>query len=285
MKSIEKLQTDASVENSVEKEKRIEVIQGIRDRYGILFISTQKEEVFNELGIKNDAQWFRDALGVPESDKRFKTIHAPSENLPETIEESGIIIGGSAHSTYEKNQPWIQHLEEFIRNMAQRKIPILGVCFGHQLVVQSFGGKVEKNPEGMEFGTYSVDLTKEGALDPLFQDMSNKFKAQEAHSDIVTKLPDIEKVAILACNDMSVYQGLGIDERIRTVQFHPEVKDDVLKKVAELRKERFKNIGFIKDEEEFAKLITSIEDTEEAKKVLRNFDKNFIVKYLLKPDK
>lgn len=157
----EKLEPPESTqETEALKQKRWEVIEGIRENYGILFISALPKGYAEQLGVADDETWFRDALGLPPGSKNLKTVRATMEVLPSSVEEGAVLIGGSPHNPVEKDQPWIDRLEELIRIMHARQKPILGVCFGHQLIAQALGGKTEKNPKGREFGTATIDLEK-----------------------------------------------------------------------------------------------------------------------------
>ena len=258
------------------KEKKIELIQDIRERYGILFVSTESREGTRQIGLKDDREWFRDALGLPVDSDRLKTIYALEENLPETVTEAGIIIGGSIYSVYE-DLPWIRKLEEFIRIMHQARRPLLGVCFGHQLIAKIFGGEVKRNPRGIEFGNVSVDLAQEGAIDSLFEGISSQFLSPESHQDIISKLPKMEKTVILARNDMSAYQALAYGKTTRSVQFHPEITPKILEKIGEALVQS----GYLK-REQYLKEFDNLQDTPMARQVLRNFDRNFVLKYHLK---
>lgn len=270
-----------SIESGFEqRENRIELIQDIRDKYGILFICVNPEEAMERLGVGHHEKWFKDALGLPENSKRMKTVRAITEELPATVPEGGVIIGGSIHSVYDEAQkPWISRMEEFIRIMHQRKKPMLGVCFGHQLITQSLGGKVKPNEKGREMGFCNIDLTKEGALDPLFENVPSAFQGAEAHKDIVSELPPMQKAAVLARNDMTSYQALAYGDTTRTVQFHPEITPKIFSAIAGVNQEAFINEGTFKDKEECGEFIAGLKDSPEARKVLRNFDTNFILKY------
>ncbi|OGI26559.1 MAG: hypothetical protein A2359_02870 [Candidatus Moranbacteria bacterium RIFOXYB1_FULL_43_19] len=264
------------------QEKRIEIVEDIRDKYQILLISLQTEA--NKLmGLPDDQEMFSKALGLPKGSKSFTTKYLldRSDQLPDTVEEAGVIIGGAAASVYE-DEPWIRKLEEFIRIMLQKKVPILGVCFGHQVVAQSLGGKVEKNPLGREFGTINIDLNEEGAADRLFEQVPKKFVSSTSHQDIVTGLPELERVTVLARTDMDPYDALAIGDSIRTVQFHPEITTELLTKVAEFRKAALAEQGYFKDEEGFKEFVKNLKDDPEARKVLSNFVRNFVIEYHLK---
>ena len=75
------------------------------------------------------------------------TYHLPAIHSPNTMTKNfanakGIILMGSAASVHD-SYPWIDSLEEIIKNAIQKYIPILGICFGHQFLAHIFGGKVE----------------------------------------------------------------------------------------------------------------------------------------------
>src|SRR6266851_2614330 len=71
-----------------------------------------------------------------------------------------------------------------------RRLPVLGVCFGHQLLGFAYGSKVILNPEGREIGSIQVELTPEGRTDRLFANLPQVFWIQTTHQDIVSTLPN-----------------------------------------------------------------------------------------------
>ena len=94
----------------------------------------------------------------------------------------GIVITGSAESVYDE-LPWMLYLESKIVDANRKEIPILGICFGHQVIVKAFGGKVEKHSKGWEIGSATVSLTKAGRESKLFSKIPKEFVAYESHQD------------------------------------------------------------------------------------------------------
>ena len=59
-------------------------------------------------------------------------------------EEDGWLITGSRHGVYE-DLPWMRTLKDFLRQAAARRVPVVGICFGHQILAEAMGGRVEKS--------------------------------------------------------------------------------------------------------------------------------------------
>jgi GMP synthase (glutamine-hydrolysing) len=157
-------------------------------------------------------------------DERCVVVDARKETLPDT-DWAGIIATGSPAGTYD-GDAWIAQSEDFLRRAADRDVPIYGVCFGHQLVAQAFGGTVEKCPRGWELGTVTLTLTSEGQADPLFSDAPESFLAQMSHGDVVTSLPP--GAVALAHNEHWPHQAFRLGDRIWGTQFHPEFTPTIL---------------------------------------------------------
>ena len=159
-------------------------------------------------------QAFFDVLG----EEQCAVVDARKETLPEP-DWAGIVVTGSIASANDAEE-WIAKSGDFLKRSADQSVPIYGVCFGHQHVARTFGGRVEKNPRGWELGTATVTLTEEGQQSPLFESVPESFWAQESHGEIVAELPPGAQA--LAHNDNSAYQAFSLEERIWGTQFHPE---------------------------------------------------------------
>src|SRR5207248_8736486 len=108
-----------------------------------------------------------------------------------------------------------------------RGLPVLGVCFGHQLLARAAGGDVVQNPRGREIGTVRVPLTEAGCKDPLFSWASGaEIEVQATHVNAVDHLPC--GATVLASNENTAAQAFRLSETVAGVQFHPELWEAAL---------------------------------------------------------
>lgn len=132
--------------------------------------------------------------------------------LDDTIK--GIILSGGPSSVYEDGAPDI-NLEPILG-----KLPILGICYGAQLLSIKHWGKVE-NSGTREFGRAHVQLT-EGTESPLLKGLTNGSQVWMSHGDTITQLPQgFELVAGTETIDTAAFQNLELN--LFALQFHPEV--------------------------------------------------------------
>lgn len=162
--------------------------------------------------------------GIDEKDVYVVSVYK-NEPLPPLRDISGMIITGS-HTYVTQNEPWSVTFSEELMEIAQKEIPILGICYGHQLIAQTFGGKVGYHPKGIEIGTVDIELTTDGINDPLFGVLPKVFLGQATHEQTVLTLPEGAKV--LAHNDFEPHQAFVLGENIWGVQFHPEFNADIM---------------------------------------------------------
>lgn len=123
------------------------------------------------------------------------------------------LITGSRHGAYE-DHPWIPPLEDLIREIRDAGIPLVGSCFGHQIIAQALGGTVEKFKDG-----WSVGRTQYAAGD-------RTLTLNAWHQDQVTRLPDGATVHVTS--DFCANAIMAIGPRILTTQPHPEFENSVI---------------------------------------------------------
>lgn len=187
------------------------------------------------------------------------------EKLPEIDDIKGIIITGS-HSMVSDYESWSVKISNSLKKIINKNIPILGICYGHQLLADILGGKVSYNPKGIEIGTKDIYLTEEGKKDRLLGVLPDEFKGHEAHSQSVLKLPKEGK--ILAYNLHDDIQSFSYKGHIWGTQFHPEFLADITKKYVEFEKE-----NIISNEKNYKKIYNEIEENKFGEILLNQFIK------------
>src|SRR5690349_1972849 len=158
-------------------------------------------------------QWFAAAL-LPRAEVSF----ADAEGALPALRHGGIVVTGSIDSVT-RPAPWMDALGAWLVDAA-RTTPVLGVCFGHQLLARALGGRVERHPGGPEAGTTVVELTDAGRADPLFATLPSRVAVQQGHEDHVPVLPP--GAVLLARNAHTPVQAFAHGPNLRAVQFHPE---------------------------------------------------------------
>lgn len=154
-------------------------------------------------------------------DLTFDICRVMDGELPRQFESDTLyLIPGSNNAAYDE-LPWILSLQDWIRKAAARKMPLVGICFGHQIIAQALGGHVERFPGGWGVGIREMEVFDADLL-PYFPD--KKMRLIVNHHDQVTRLP---KNAIpLATSNFCRHEGFRIGHHILTFQGHPEFTVD-----------------------------------------------------------
>jgi len=158
-------------------------------------------------------RWLRPAL--PEA--RFSSVDvSQGHRLPDPAGIDGALLAGSRHGVYE-DHPWLDLYRAFLLEMKQLGKPVGGVCFGHQIMAQSYGGAVAKSARGWQIGRGAHAVTDHGRA--LIGDHDG-ITALSFHQDQVVTPPPGARVILE--NDRSPVGGLRYDFPALSVQFHPE---------------------------------------------------------------
>ena len=140
-------------------------------------------------------------------------IH-PFNKIPEiTADIKGVILSGSPHSVRQEN-PLNPNLDGI-----KGKLPLLGICYGAQLLAHFYGGEVGKS-NSREYGRANLSFVEDN--NPLFKDISNESQVWMSHADTILKVPESYNI-IASTHDVKV-AGFAINnEQTWGIQFHPEV--------------------------------------------------------------
>jgi len=151
--------------------------------------------------------------------------------LPDPKHIEGIVITGSPAGVYEDHD-WLPPLRAFIREAYEAKIPMLGICFGHQIMADALGGDVQKSQKGWGLGRHTYRVTSRPGF---MADAPETLAIACSHQDQVI-VPPAEAEVILA-SDFTPNAGLFYKSgKALSFQPHPEFLDDYALALVELRR-------------------------------------------------
>lgn len=175
-------------------------------------------------------RWFTDAIAVGQCS--FEVRDVTREGIPSLEGFAGVIVTGSVSAAY-CQEPWMTRLIPFLANLDPHETPVLGVCFGAQILAQARGGRVIQNPQGWEIGGVTVETVQAASTDPLFFGLPPVFGVLATHEDRIEAVPP--GAVMLAGNAHTPIQAFRIGSRLWGVQFHPEATREILSKLILLR--------------------------------------------------
>lgn len=176
---------------------------------------------------------------------------------------AGILITGS-HSMVSDAEPWSEAIKPWLQDALANDTPMLGVCYGHQLMAAAFGGVSDYHPAGRESGTHTVRLTLAGQQDPLFSKLPESFAAHLSHAQSVMQAP--LGCTVLAHNSHDAHQALRYGPRQWSVQFHPEFTVPVMRAYIERQRAVLRDQG-----ENPESLSAEVTDASDAASLLQRF--------------
>lgn len=173
----------------------------------------------------HEQQCFLDRLSLaPESLECVNVVERPVPSLTEALRHDVVILGGAgAHSAY-LDYPFTEPLIDLVNELVERDRPFFGACFGHQFLGRALGGSVVHDPANEEIGTFEVEVTPEGARDPLFRDAPPRFAAHLGHHDRIDRVaPNLVTLASTARCAQQVVRVAG--KPVYGAQFHCEMTE------------------------------------------------------------
>jgi GMP synthase (glutamine-hydrolysing) len=145
-----------------------------------------------------------------------------------------LVTGSDAYVT--DRLPWSEAAAGWLRDALDAELPVLGVCYGHQLLAHALGGTVANNPAGEELGTLEIVLSKLAAAEPLLAGLPTRFDVNLAHEQTVVELP--KGATVLATSAGDPHQILRYAPRVWSTQFHPEFDGATMTAIVERERER-----------------------------------------------
>lgn len=163
----------------------------------------------------------------------YETVraHDGAAPLPDPSALEGIVITGSAAGVYE-DHPWLDPLRDFIRRAYAASTPMLGICFGHQIMADALGGEVRKSEKGWGIGRHVYGVVRRPAF--LGGDQP-EFAIACSHQDQVITPPG--EAEVFLSSSFTPNAGLLYrNGRAISLQPHPEFDDEYALALAELRR-------------------------------------------------
>jgi GMP synthase (glutamine-hydrolysing) len=221
-------------------------------------------------------RWFVQTLG--RRHRRFDVLGAHQGARPPADARAwdAVLVTGSPASVTE-DLPWMRRWGQWLAEAGERKVPVLAVCFGHQLLGRVYGGTVRKNRRGREIGAIACDLTPAGRRDPLFEGIPSRFWVNATHEDLLEDAPP--SVNVLAGNENTPLQAFAVGKYVRAVQFHPEIDPAVMAGILEARRPALEKEARAAGEapsERLARLRAGMRPTPAGPRILENFLRRFV---------
>lgn len=169
--------------------------------------------------------WFRRGLGLRADEVDIVRVHE-GEALPDPRRPAGAIITGSPAMVSERAR-WSETTAQWLRRAIDARLPVLGVCYGHQLLAHALGGRVDYHPTGREVGTIAIERTAECAEDALLGAMPPRFLAHATHRQSVLEMP--AGATVLARSAHDAHQAVRYAPGAWGLQFHPEFSVEIMR--------------------------------------------------------
>lgn len=166
-------------------------------------------------------------------DFSFTAFQVNEDSFPECPESAaGWLVMGSAHGVYD-DLPWMRRLKEFLRAALAAGRPVVGICFGHQILAEAMGGRVAKADAGWGCGVNEYKSLPGDAPGP---GLPASLRAQAMHQDQVVAPPPGAEVILASAH--CPYAGLSYAAGALSFQFHPEFDADFVAALIRARRGR-----------------------------------------------
>ena len=174
----------------------------------------------------SDAEKVCALLRAQRPDWAYEIYSVKDEVFPSACDADGYVITGSPASVHD-SLPWISQLEKLIQELDRRRIPLVGLCFGHQLIAKALGGRVSNNPGGWRFGVARTTMTK---FAPWMRPEKPCLELHACHAEQVTQPP--RDAVILGGDAFCPVGAFAIGQHIFTTEYHPEFATDFMQALA-----------------------------------------------------
>ena len=186
--------------------------------------------------------------GGPQAEVSVTVKRGPEQQIgKEHSDWDAVVVSGSKTEILD-NAPWISAQMEFLKSLYRDRKPVLGICYGEQLLIRALGGdEYVRRTEHGEFGFTEISCTEEARQSPLFRGMDSKFYSYSYHFDEAHKLPD--GFLLMAKSDLCSVQAFERqDAPLWGIQFHPEKTLEQAKESVQNLKSKPKEVRILNEE-------------------------------------
>ena len=188
----------------------------------IVQMSRPPQPVVDAVG--EQADWFQTALAPTGARLQVVRPHE-GEPLPPPGRFGAAVVSGAWEMVTDRLD-WSERTAAWLVDLVARDVPVLGVCYGHQLLAQALGGRVDYHPGGRETGTRTVELLPAARNDVIGELLAPSFPAHLSHLQAVIEAP--AGATVLARSAHDPHQILRYGSTALSVQFHPEFDESVM---------------------------------------------------------
>lgn len=183
--------------------------------------------------------------------------------LPRPTDFAGILLTGS-HSMVTDRAAWNRETAAWLPGAVASNVPLLGVCYGHQLLAEAMGGRVGNHPQGLEMGTVEIRLEPAAKNDLLMQELPETFHVHASHTQSVISLPP--NAVLLAANAWEAHHAFAVGEYAWGIQFHPEFDVEIMRTYIDAFKDHL-----ISEGQDADRLMKQVKETPYNRQVLDRF--------------
>lgn len=165
---------------------------------------------------------------LEEAGHTLQVVRGHREPIPSSLAgiDALVVMGGPMNAYQDVDHPWFAPTRELLRQAVEADLPTLAICLGHQLLTVATGGTVARSPGGQRTGLESIDLTADGAADPIMGRIPHDAVAVHWNGDVVVDPPP---AATVLSNSRGEVQTFRLGQRVYGVQFHPEVDVEIVR--------------------------------------------------------
>lgn len=231
-------------------------------RRAILIVKTGTAEPEVRRAYGDFEVWITRGLGAAENEVLLADV-TQGDPLPPPTAIGGIVVTGSP-SMVSRPDPWTEPTGRWLRSAVEAETPVLGICYGHQLLAVALGGRVGENPRGREIGTVRVSFDAARNGDALLGHLPEQVFVHATHVESVLELP--AGAVWLGDSRDEENHAVAFGPMAWGVQFHPEFDHEMMRGYLEQRAELLREEGL--DPEQ---LIAEVRDSPHGTSLLRRF--------------